>query len=97
MYLNFRPPFAPCRWDAVELPSQFMENWCYDRRTLYSFAQHHETGQPLPEELYQRLKAAKTCAAMSCSVLYTRFAYVAFSLSVSVVGSVIAQCRRMIK
>lgn len=47
-------------WDAIELPSQFMENWCYDRRTLYSFARHYETGEPLPEELYTRLKAAKS-------------------------------------
>ncbi|GIL75386.1 hypothetical protein Vretimale_7960 [Volvox reticuliferus] len=46
-------------WDAVELPSQFMENWAYDRATLYSFAKHFETGEPLPEELYSRLKAAK--------------------------------------
>ncbi|KAJ9507608.1 hypothetical protein QJQ45_019220 [Haematococcus lacustris] len=47
-------------WDAVELPSQFMENWCYDKKTLYSFAKHFETGEPLPEESFQRLKAAKT-------------------------------------
>uniref|UniRef100_A0A7R9W185 oligopeptidase A n=1 Tax=Chlamydomonas euryale TaxID=1486919 RepID=A0A7R9W185_9CHLO len=47
-------------WDAVELPSQFMENWCYDRPTLYSFAKHFETGEPLPEALYGRLKDAKT-------------------------------------
>eukprot|EP00882_Tetradesmus_deserticola_P020535 GHRQ01022185.1.p1 GENE.GHRQ01022185.1~~GHRQ01022185.1.p1 ORF type:complete len:423 (+),score=233.68 GHRQ01022185.1:219-1487(+) len=47
-------------WDAVELPSQFMENWCYDRPTLYSFARHYQTGEALPEDMFSRLKAAKT-------------------------------------
>ena len=44
-------------WDAVELPSQFMENWCYDRDTLFGMAQHYETGEPLPEADYQKLLA----------------------------------------
>jgi oligopeptidase A len=47
-------------WDAVELPSQFMENWCYDKPTLYSFAKHYQTGEPLPTDMFERLKAAKT-------------------------------------
>ncbi|MFM6134031.1 MAG: M3 family metallopeptidase, partial [Sphaerospermopsis kisseleviana] len=44
-------------WDAVELPSQFMENWCYDRKTLFGMAKHYETGEPLPEHYYQKLLA----------------------------------------
>lgn len=36
------------------------ENWCYDRKSLYSFAKHYSTGEPLPEEYFNRLKAAKT-------------------------------------
>ncbi|MEO0800947.1 MAG: M3 family metallopeptidase [Cyanobacteria bacterium J06642_2] len=47
-------------WDAVELPSQFMENWCYDRATLFGMGKHYETGETLPEHYYQKLLAART-------------------------------------
>jgi oligopeptidase A len=46
-------------WDAVELPSQFMENWCYERPTLFGMAKHYETGETLPEHYYQKLLAAR--------------------------------------
>ncbi|MCJ8280963.1 MAG: M3 family metallopeptidase, partial [Rivularia sp. ALOHA_DT_140] len=46
-------------WDAVELASQFMENWCYERPTLMGMAKHYETGEPLPEHYYQKLVAAR--------------------------------------
>ncbi len=52
-------------WDAVELPSQFMENWCYHRPTLMGMTAHFETGEPLPEELYEKLCQARTFRAGS--------------------------------
>ncbi|ELR96986.1 M3 family metallopeptidase [Gloeocapsa sp. PCC 73106] len=46
-------------WDAVELPSQFMENWCYHRPTLSGMAKHYQTGELLPEHYYHKLLAAR--------------------------------------
>ena len=47
------------QWDAVELPSQFMENWCWQKPALEIISGHYQTGAPLPESLLEKMLAAK--------------------------------------
>lgn len=67
-------------WDAVELPSQFMENWCYDKPTLFGMAKHYETGEPLPEHYYQKLLAAKNYMSGSGMLRQIHFSIVDIEL-----------------
>ncbi|MCF4175479.1 oligopeptidase A [Vibrio sp. McD22-P3] len=46
-------------WDAVELPSQFLENWCWEEEALAFISGHYETGEPLPKEMLDKMLAAK--------------------------------------
>jgi oligopeptidase A len=61
-------------WDAVELPSQFMENWCYDHATLMGMARHWQSGEPLPEPEFAKLRAARTFMGGAATLRQVHFA-----------------------
>jgi len=61
-------------WDAVEQPSQFMENWLYDEPTLMGMAEHYETGEKLPHEEFEKIKAARTFRSGSIMARQLHFA-----------------------
>jgi oligopeptidase A len=61
-------------WDAVELPSQFMENWCYTEDTMKSLARHYVTGEPLPRALFDKIVAARNYRAGSVTLRQVYFA-----------------------
>ncbi len=67
-------------WDAVELPSQFLENWCWEKQALNLFAAHYETGEPLPDELFQKMLSAKNFQAGLFMVRQLEFALFDFRL-----------------
>ncbi|MGB7933655.1 MAG: oligopeptidase A [Gammaproteobacteria bacterium] len=67
-------------WDAVELPSQFMENWCWEREALELIAGHYQTGETLPEPLYQRMRTARNFQSAMQMVRQLEFALFDFHL-----------------
>ncbi len=67
-------------WDAVELPSQFMENWCWEREALPLFSGHYQSGEPLPAALFERLLAARNFQSGMKMVRQLEFALFDFRL-----------------
>ncbi len=67
-------------WDAVELPSQFMENWCWEKEALGLISGHYQTGEPLPDALYDKMLAAKNFQAGMMMVRQLEFSLFDFKM-----------------
>ena len=67
-------------WDAVELPSQFMENWCWEKAGLDLIAGHYQTGEPLPDALFEKMLKAKNFQSAMFMVRQLEFALFDFRL-----------------
>jgi oligopeptidase A len=67
-------------WDAVELPSQIMENWCWEKEALGLISGHYETGDPIPDELYERMMAAKNFQSAMMMVRQLEFSIFDFRI-----------------
>ncbi len=67
-------------WDAVELPSQFLENWCWEPEALSFISGHHESGEPLPESLLEKMLAARNFQSAMALARQLEFALFDFRL-----------------
>jgi oligopeptidase A len=67
-------------WDAVELPSQFMENWCWEKAALDLISGHVETGEPIPDDLYRRMREAKNFQSAMIMVRQLEFSLFDFRI-----------------
>jgi len=61
-------------WDAVEFPSQFLENFAYEKEVLQTFAKHYKTGEALPEAMIEKLKNAKNFESAMATLRQVEFA-----------------------
>ncbi|WP_342246192.1 oligopeptidase A [Pseudomonas sp. OTU5201] len=67
-------------WDAVELPSQFMENWCWEPEGLALISGHYQSGEPLPQDLLDKMLAAKNFQSGLMMVRQLEFSLFDFEL-----------------
>ena len=83
-------------WDAVELPSQFLENWCWEPEALAMMSGHYQTGEPLPRELLDKMLAAKNFQSAMFTVRQLEFALFDFLLHSRPEGANAEEIQRLI-
>ncbi len=88
-------------WDFIELPSQILENWCWEREALDIFASHVDTGERLPEQLFQKMYRARNFRSASFLMRQVGFSSVDLALHRSYEqardGEILEYCRRIVE